>query len=106
MNIQQLIVNNLEENKAQDIISLDIRKLTDIADYMIIASGTSTRHLKSLAKHVVDNLKENGYSILGIEGEKESEWILIDAESVIINLMLPETRKFYELEKLWNGETY
>lgn len=103
MNKTQKLINDvLSEHKANEIINLDIKKLTDMADAMIIASGTSTRHIKSLAKYILEALRENNVSILSVEGEHDSNWVLIDLGDIIIHLMLPEAREFYELEKLWS----
>ncbi|MES2918078.1 MAG: ribosome silencing factor [Pseudomonadota bacterium] len=91
----------LEDLKAKDIVSLDVRPMTSLADVMIIASGTSSRHVKSLADNVVEKIKEAGFRPYGMEGEKDGEWILIDLAGVIVHVMLPATRAFYDLERLW-----
>jgi len=99
--MQALIIEAMEDLKATDIITIDIRPLTSIADSMIICSGNSTRHVKSIARAVVKKLKENKIRPLGIEGEEQSEWVLVDAGDVIIHVMLPNSRGFYDLESLW-----
>ncbi|MHB1528085.1 MAG: ribosome silencing factor [Acidiferrobacteraceae bacterium] len=94
----------LDEAKGQDIRSLDVRKMTDIADYMVIVSGTSTRHVSALADRVVDRLREHGLRPIGVEGKAQGEWVLIDFGDVIVHVMHPQTRDFYTLEKLWSEE--
>ncbi|MFZ5559994.1 MAG: ribosome silencing factor [Pseudomonadota bacterium] len=91
----------LADLKAKDVVSLDVRPLTSLADVMVIASGTSTRHVKSLADNVAVKAKEAGFRPLGQEGELDGEWILIDLAGVIVHVMLPATRAFYDLERLW-----
>lgn len=91
----------LDDLKAKDVVSLDVRPMTSLADVMVIASGTSSRHVKSLADNVVEKIKEAGFRPLGMEGERDGEWILIDLAGVIVHVMLPATRAFYDLERLW-----
>lgn len=91
----------LGDLKAKDVTSIDVRSLTSLADIMVIASGTSSRHVKSLADNVVVKVKEAGFKPLGQEGERDAEWILIDLAGVIVHVMLPATRAFYDLERLW-----
>ncbi len=103
---QQLVdtaLNALADLKATDVQTIDVRALTSLADVMIIASGTSTRHVKALAENVVIKAKESGTRPLGTEGEREAEWVLIDLAGVIVHVMLPATRAFYDLERLWNA---
>jgi ribosome-associated protein len=95
------IVSTLEDHKAKDIIVLNVSDITDITDLMIICTGNSNRHIKTLADYVVVNAKQKGLQILGIEGEKEGEWVLIDMVDAIVHIMLPAVREFYNLEKLW-----
>lgn len=95
-------IDALEDLKAVDIRVLDVRDQTSITDLMVIASGTSTRHVKSLADHVAERAAEVGVRAPGVEGDKGSEWILIDLIDIVVHIMLPETRTFYALEKLWS----
>ncbi|MHB8255025.1 MAG: ribosome silencing factor [Acidiferrobacter sp.] len=99
-----LIREVLEQAKAVDIVVLDVRLLTDITDHMIIASGTSTRHVASTARKVDDLLRERGHKPQGLEGVEGGEWVLIDFGDVIVHVMHPKTRAFYALEKLWSEE--
>ena len=98
----QVIVEELEEAKANDICQLDVRKLTDISDFMIIASGTSHRHVHAMADRVRAAARRNNFRPIGLEGELENNWILIDFSDVLVHLMMPEVRQFYSLERLWN----
>lgn len=100
--LADIAVEALADIKAQNVVRLDVRHLTGLAEYMIIASGTSTRHVKALADNVVEKAKESGYRPLGVEGERDAEWVLIDLAGVIVHVMLPATRSFYDLERLWN----
>lgn len=99
----KLIIKLLDEKKAENIVSLDISKLTDFADYMVICSGTSPRHVGSLAEYVAEEVKKKGRSALGIEGKGQGEWSLVDYGDIIVQVMLPKTREFYALEKLWEN---
>ena len=100
--IATVVLDALADIKAQNVLSLDVRTLTGIADFMVIASGTSTRHVKALADNVVVKAKEAGFRPLGVEGERDAEWVLIDLAGVIVHVMLPATRRFYDLERLWS----
>ncbi len=104
MNSEQLcdlVVDALEDVKATDIVKLDVRELTTVTDYMIVASGTSNRHVKALANAVADKAREAGHRPAGIEGEDGSEWVLLDLQDTLVHVMLPRVREFYNLEKLW-----
>ena len=92
----------LEEIKAQNVIELDVREQSDITDFLIIASGTSNRHVKSVANRVVEELKPQGVRPLGMEGLTDGEWVLVDYGDTVLHVMLPQARDFYELEKLWS----
>ncbi len=100
--LKNVIVDALEGMKAQDIKLLDVRGLTDVADFMIIASGTSDRHVRSVAERVVEKTKAAGFRPHGVEGRQDSDWVLIDLSDIIVHVMLPRTREFYGLEKLWD----
>lgn len=91
----------LEEIKAKDAVELDVRGKTSIADFMVVVSGTSTRHVKSIADEVVKFAKKVGVMPLGVEGEREAEWVLVDLGDVIVHVMLPRIREFYAIERLW-----
>lgn len=92
----------LEDAKAQDIRLIDVRKLTSMTDFMIIASGTSDRHVRSVATNLVEAMKQSGHRPLGIEGENDGEWVLVDLQDALVHVMLPRVRDFYNLEKLWD----
>ncbi|WP_423064186.1 ribosome silencing factor [Candidiatus Paracoxiella cheracis] len=100
--LAKLIIDTLEDHKALQITELDVTELTDIVDRMIICSATSKRHANALADNLIMKSKEAGIKPLGVEGEEESEWILIDLHDIIVHIMLPEIRDFYSLEKLWS----
>lgn len=91
--------------KAVHVRVLDVRGLTDIADTLIVASGTSDRHVRSIAEHVIDQAKRNGFRPLGAEGRREGEWVLVDLQDVVVHVMLPRVREFYGLERLWDAGT-
>jgi ribosome-associated protein len=92
----------LDNNKAKDIVSIDLKDKSYIADYMIIASGTSSRHLQSLSENLVSELKKKGIYNCRIEGKDSSDWKLVDAMDIIIHIFHPEKREFYDLEKMWS----
>jgi ribosome-associated protein len=100
--IKNQIEQILDSNKAKDIVSIDLKKKSYIADYMIIASGTSSRHLQSLAENLVSELKKIGINGCRIEGRESNDWKLVDAMDIIIHLFHPEKRDFYDLEKMWS----
>ena len=100
--ILKIVVDTLEDNKADDVVTIDLKGKTSIASYMVIASGTSQRHVASLAEHVQMKLKESGFSSTS-EGEEKANWVLIDAFDVIVHIFRPEVRDFYNLEKMWSS---
>ena len=100
--LKAIVLAALEDAKANDVRQLDVRRLTDITDWMVVASGTSTRHVLALADHVRTQVKAQGLSPIGTEGESGSDWVLLDYGDVVVHLMLPDTRGFYDLEGLWD----
>jgi len=100
--LRDFAVATLEDMKAQDLVCLDIRKLSTIADYMLVVTGTSTRHVKSIADELVKRCKEQGIAVRGQEGEQQAEWVLIDLGDVIVHVMQGSVRKLYDLEALWS----
>ena len=100
--LKKIIINTLDINKALDIVSIDLKDKSSMADYMIIASGTSSRHIQSLSEQVLDQLKNNGIKDSKIEGKDSNEWKLVDGIDLVVHIFHPEKRKFYELEKIWS----
>tara|TARA_B100000902_G_C26411232_1_gene482408 strand:+ start:60 stop:410 length:351 start_codon:yes stop_codon:yes gene_type:complete len=100
--LKKIIIRTLDNNKAQNIVSIDLKDKSSMADYMIIASGTSSRHIQSLSEQVLEKLKDNGIIDSKIEGKDSNEWKLVDGIDLIIHIFHPEKRKFYELEKMWS----
>ena len=100
--LKAVVITALGDMKALEIKILDVRGLTDVADTMVIASGTSDRHVRSVAKSVVEKTKAAGFRPHGVEGQQDSDWVLIDLHEMIVHVMLPRTREFYGLEKLWD----
>ena len=101
-NLKKEIINILDSNKALDIVSIDLEGKSSVADYMIIASGTSSRHIQALSEQVFEKLKNNGIENCKIEGKESSDWKLVDGIDLIVHIFNPEKRKFYELEKMWS----
>ena len=100
--LKEIVISTLDLNKAQDIVTIDLKDKSSMADYMIIASGTSSRHIQSLSEQVLEKLKNNGVKDLKIEGKESGEWKLVDGIDLIDHIFHPEKRKFYELEKIWS----
>lgn len=100
--LKSVILDALDDMKALEVRVLDVRGLTDIADFMVIASGTSDRHVRSAAQRVVEKTKEAGFRPHGVEGAQDGDWVLIDLHEYIVHVMLPRVREFYGLEKLWD----
>jgi len=99
--LKKLIIEALDDLKAVNTVTLDVTDLTDVMDYLVITSGTSNRHVKSLANNVCMEAKGQGMRPLGVEGEGEGDWVLVDFGDVVVHVMLPATRDFYDLERLW-----
>jgi ribosome-associated protein len=100
--LTDIAVAALADMKAVNVKVLDVRKLTDVADTMIVATGTSDRHVKSIADRVVERCRQAGHRPYGVEGQREGEWVLVDLQDLIVHVMLPRIREFYGLEKLWD----
>ncbi len=104
MDVEQLktvVLDALEERKGRNIVTLDVRGVSGVTDYMVVCSGTSSRHVKSLADNVWVEAKKHGVSPLGMEGQRTADWVLVDFGDVVVHVMLPEAREFYDLERLW-----
>ena len=100
--LKKIIINTLDSNKALDIVSIDLENKSSIADYLIIASGTSSRHMQALSEIVLEKFKNNGISNCKIEGSESNDWKLVDGIDVVVHIFNPEKRKFYDLEKMWS----
>ena len=100
--LSDLVVAALEDIKAKDIVKLDVRDMTTVTDYMVVASGTSTRHVQALVDNVIEKASEAGHKPIGVEGESVGEWVLLDLQDTLVHVMLPRVREFYNLEKLWS----
>ena len=101
-NLKKIVLKTLDSNKALDIVTIDLANKSSIADYMIIASGTSSRHIQALSEQVLEQFKNNGIINCKIEGSESRDWKLIDGIDLIVHIFNPEKRKFYELEKMWS----
>ena len=104
LDLKNKIIKKLDSNKALDIVSIDLEGKSSIADYMIIASGTSSRHIQALAEQVLSQFKKNGIKNCKIEGSESNDWKLVDAQDIIVHIFHPEKREFYDLEKMWSQE--
>ena len=102
LDLKKIIIKTLDSNKALDIVSIDLKDKSSIADYMIVASGTSSRHIQSLSEQVLEKFKSNGLKNCKIEGKDSAEWKLVDGIDIVVHIFNPEKRKFYELEKIWS----
>jgi ribosome-associated protein len=100
--LKQLAIDALEDLKAEDIVVLDVRDKTTVTDWIVVASGSSSRHVKSIANNVIAEVKKAGKSPLGSEGENEGEWVLVDLGDVIVHVMQRQVREYYDLESLWS----
>lgn len=101
IDLEELVLGALTDMKAVNIKLLDVRGLTDVADTMIVASGTSDRHVRSIAENVIEQAKKGGRRPMGAEGKRDGEWVLVDLQDVLVHVMLPRVREFYALEQLW-----
>lgn len=102
--LRDAAVEIINDMKGADVKVIDVTRLTDVTDYMIIASGTSDRHVKAMARELRDQLRESDVRPIGIEGESEGDWVLIDLVDVVVHIMRPQTREYYDLERLWNRD--
>ena len=102
--LTKIVIKTLDQNKAQDIVSIDLKDKSSMADFMIIASGTSSRHIQSLSEQVLEKLKDYGLKNSKIEGKDSNEWKLVDGIDLIVHIFHPEKREFYNLEKMWSEE--
>ncbi len=100
--LADVIVKTLNNLKARDVQILEVSSMTSITDFMVIASGTSDRHVKALSQNIIEEVKKIGVSPIGVEGQSEGDWVLVDLGDVIVHVMLPRVREFYSLEKLWS----
>jgi len=103
--LKLICLDSLEDMKAKDILSLDIRNISGFADWFIIATASSSRNAKAISNKIIEAVKKNKLHVIGIEGQEDSEWVLIDCGDVVINVMQKETREFYDLESLWGEIT-
>ena len=97
-----LVVDALDDIKAQDVVRLNVQDMTTVTDWMVVASGTSNRHVSALVDNVAEKAREAGHRPIGVEGEDGGEWVLLDLQDVLVHVMLPKVREFYNLEKLWS----
>ncbi len=104
--LQDLVLKQLEDDKAEDIIKIDLDGKSDVADVMIVASGRSQRHVGALADHITRTMKEKGFGTSSVEGAPTCDWVLIDAGDVLVHLFRPEVREFYNLERIWSPESF
>jgi ribosome-associated protein len=102
--LEGIVTAALEDMKAVNVKIMDVRGLTDIADVMVVASGNSDRHVRSIADRVIEKAKESGFRPLGVEGQREGEWVLVDLQDVVLHVMLPRVREFYSLERMWESD--
>jgi ribosome-associated protein len=102
--LKRLVIEAMEEIKAEDIKIIEVSELTSITDLMIIASGRSTRQVRAIADNVIEKVKHAGVTPLGVEGQQPGDWVLVDLADIVVHVMMPEVRDFYNLEKLWSVE--
>ncbi|WP_392563156.1 ribosome silencing factor [Orbus sturtevantii] len=99
--LQDFIIDKIDDLKGKDIVTVDVRGKSSITDYMIICTGTSSRHVSSVASHLIDEAKKSGYTVFGSEGQNDADWVVVDMGTVMVHVMQEESRQLYELEKLW-----
>lgn len=99
--LKQRVLAALDDLKGRDVVVLDVRASSSVTDYMVIASGTSSRQVVALARHLMDEMKQQDVAVLGVEGVDAGEWVLVDLGDLVVHIMQPQTREFYDLEKLW-----
>jgi len=104
--LKQLVLTAIDDMKGENVVELSVRDKTSVTDLLIIASGTSSRHVKSIASSVASEAKKQGCQPLGVEGEEQGEWVLVDLGDIVVHIMQPQVREFYDLEKLWNFEDH
>ena len=100
--LKDLVIQALEDVKGQEIVCMDVSELTDITDFMIVASGGTNRQVNALVNNVVEDAKKSGVNPIGVEGQEQGDWVLIDLADVIVHVMLPKVRQYYDLERLWS----
>jgi ribosome-associated protein len=100
--LKDLVIQALEDVKGQEIVCMDVSELTDITDFMVVASGNTNRQVKALVNNVVEDAKKSGVNPIGVEGQEQGDWVLIDLADVIVHVMLPKVRQYYDLERLWS----
>lgn len=100
--LQEFIIDKIDDLKGKNIILLDVQGKSSITDYMVVCTGTSNRHVSSIANHLLDEAKKHGYLVLGAEGQHDADWVVVDFDSVMVHIMQEESRQLYELEKLWS----
>lgn len=99
--LQDFIIDKIDDLKGTDIVTINVKGKSSITDYMVICTGTSSRHVSSIASYLLDEAKKQGYLVLGAEGQADSDWVVVDMDTVIVHVMQEESRQLYELEKLW-----
>ncbi|MBC9131079.1 ribosome silencing factor [Frischella sp. Ac48] len=100
--LQDFIIDKIDDLKGKDIVILDVKGKSSITDYMIICTGTSNRHVSSIANHLLEEAKKQDYLVLGSEGQNDADWVVVDLDSVMVHIMQEDSRQLYELEKLWS----
>lgn len=100
--LKDLVIQALEDVKGQEIVCMDVSELTDITDFMVVVSGGTNRQVKALANNVVEDARKSGVKPIGVEGQEQGDWVLVDLADVIVHVMLPKVRQYYDLERLWS----